>query len=181
MSFDGRLILLLLLFFIEASCGREEVNATSSSSFKTVVVDLSSEGLPLKMDFPVSDTVLGNYRIQVINEMDGYIWQIQKGPNFKFQIEDIGVDTHIFDNKIREILLTDFMKQSLISQSDSMFVFQLKNRYDSQMNSYFILKKVISEKGCFIVSTEEKGVPEKYYARMLESIRSMEGIKSFNE
>lgn len=177
-----RISVLLSLFMIFLFCGCHhdvELNQWEEADYPSVLVDFSNSNLPLKANLPLSDDTLGDFKVQIVNEMDGFIWQVKKGNEFHFQIEDIGVDSHIFNAKIEEMLMTEYMSKALTYQSDSLFVFQYPSSTPKKY-SYYIIRRLITNEAHFIISNLETGVDEKYYYKMLQTIRSFRSVHDKN-
>lgn len=174
---------MMLLLFLVTCTNRPQSSYWETERFPSIEYSMIAEGLPLMINFPISDDTLGDFKIQVSSQLDGFVWQIKKGNDFQFQIEDIGMDAHIFDDKVHEILQMDLVKNNLLLQNDSMLVYRRKNIKTSV--SYCIFRKVeinnASNKSYYIAMTDITGVPAENYHKMLQTLSSIRGVKVSNK
>ncbi|HRO76068.1 MAG TPA: hypothetical protein PLP27_07990 [Crocinitomicaceae bacterium] len=172
-----------LCYFILCSIALPSCSIFSSSSdteieftvTNSIEKDLSPYNLPLKVRFPIEDSTLGNFKIQIASELDGFVWHLKKGENFQFTIEEIGDDSQIYDDKIKRLLLIDFFAKNLITHTDDMFITKL---VDGKEPHYYISRKITVDEISFMITTLESGVKSSLYPKMLNTIKSVSGLKA---
>lgn|GEM_PF-7027191 len=164
--------LVLVLIFIQLSCSdRENEKIIEYTDINSIEKDLRTYGLPLTVRFPIEDEVIGSYKIQVKNELDGFIWHLKKGEGFQFLIEELGGDEQLFDDNIDAMLSVDFFSSAVEKRTPDLFVFHLNKGEENEF--YYITRKIKVNGIFFMISTLEEGVAPEYFERMLQTILSV--------
>jgi len=176
-----RTILLLFVFssfaFVSCSSGARKKGIRIDSPVEiltaenSVEKDLTSYGLPLKLNFPNDDSELGTYKIQVQNELDGFIWYLKKGNDFQFQIEELGEDTSFYNDRIDALTDIPYFSDAELLKTKDYIVFHINAGANDE--AYLIYRKIIAKKTVYMASTPVAGVKPKLYTKMLQTILSI--------
>lgn len=156
---------------IFSSSNNDEIEFTVTNSIER---DLSPYNLPLKVRFPIEDSTIGNFKIQIASELDGFVWYLKKGDDFQFIIEELGDDTQIYDDKIKRLLSIDFFTNNVLLHTDDMFVTKLLNEKEPY---YYIARKITVDEISYMITTPESGVKSNLYFKMLSTIKSVSNLK----
>lgn len=156
---------------IFSSSINDEIELTVTNSIEK---DLSSYNLPLKVRFPIEDSLIGNFKIQIASELDGFVWYLKKGDDFQFVIEELGDDTQIYDDKIKRLLSIDFFAKNIVLHTDDMFVTKLSNEKEPY---YYIARKITVNEISYMITTPENGVKSSLYPKILSTIKSITDLK----
>lgn len=164
----------LLILFI-TSCqlfdGKNN-DALVFTSENSIEKDLHPYNLPLTVRFPLEDKQLGYFKIQVINELDGFVWYLKKGDNFQFVIEELGDDVQIYEDKIKKMLSLDFFASSVVKKEKDLLILHIHTSKDNEW--YYITRKIEVKGIYFMISTLETGVHPNLYPKMLQTILSLD-------
>lgn len=167
-----RTFVLFLSALMLLSCSaRENERIIEYTEVNSIEKKLQPYGLPLTVRFPVEDEVIGSYKIQVKNDLDGFIWHLKKGEGFQFLIEELGGDEQLFDDKINAMLSVDFFSSALEKRAPDFFVFHLNEGEENEF--YYIMRKIKVNDIFFMISTLEEGVALEYFERMQQTILSV--------
>lgn len=161
----------VLLFAFIACHSETNKEETFFSKNNSIQKSLHPYNLPLIVQFPIEDEVIGNYKIQVRNELDGFIWYFKKGEDFQFSIEELGEDEQLFEDKINRLKSIDYFANSIIRNEKNLVIFHLNKKQKNEI--YLIFRKVQSKGIYFMISTLESGIKPTFYSRMLSTILSI--------
>jgi hypothetical protein len=169
------ILFLLICLFSFFSCQNESEKQNHAYTLEdSILKDLRPYNLPLTVRFPVEDKFVGNYKIQISNELDGFVWYLKKGDNFQFKIEELGDDVQIYDDKISKLTSIDFFSKNIVEKQDNYIVFKLNPGKENE--SYLIIRKLETNGVCFVISTLERGIKPSLYPAMLKTILSTSPI-----
>lgn len=169
-----RYSIVLLLFL--TSChliDKQDNNSLSFTAENSIEKDLRPYNLPLSVRFPIEDEQLGYFKIQVVNELDGFVWYFKKGNSFQFVIEELGDDNQIYEEKVNKMLSLDFFASAVVKKEEDLLILHIRQ---SKENDWYYITRRIEVKGIyFMISTLETGVQKELYPKMLQTILSVTG------
>ncbi len=167
-----RYFILLILFL--SSChlfDRKNNNTLEFTLENSLEKDLHPYNLPLSVRFPIEDKQLGHFKIQVANELDGFVWHLKKGDNFQFVIEELGDDIQIYEDKVNKMLSLEFFESSIVKNEEDLLIIHINQSKDNEW--YYITRKIEVKGIYFMISTLETGVQPNLYPKMLQTILSV--------
>lgn len=165
--------LVIISLFLLVSCysSGDDNDNLQYTNLNSVEKDLRPYNLPFSIRFPIEDEVVGSFKIQVHNELDGFMWYLKKGDDFQFQIEELGDDVQLYEDKVNKLLSIDYFAKNVVINNPNYMVFRLNPKQENER--YVILHKFEVDGINFMISTLEKGVKPIYYSRMLKTILSV--------
>lgn len=168
-----RFTLLSFLFLFLASCnwlGGAKEYEEEYTVFNSIEKDLTAYHLPFSIRLPIEDASIGNFKTQVSNEMDGYVWHIKKGPDFQLVIEELGDDDRIYRDKVAKLSSIEFFAKNIVRQDKDLLVIRIDK--ENADDTYYITRVFKINEIYFMISTVEDGVKANLYSKMLQTIIS---------
>lgn len=166
--------LILVSFFVNTlnSCvGNSIEKMIKYDQNNTTQMSLSPYHLPLCVNIPDETSIIGQHKVEVKSTFDGFIWKINKGDQFRFQIEELGNDNQIFKDRVNEMLSIKYFSEKVVVRTDSLLILKYPNVISSA--SFYILKITKLSNVYYLISTEEKGISNDLYMYMLNTIESI--------